>query len=91
MYPLNPLLEAKPIKFSTGSLSANFDHLRKIKQPWSRFSFDKQNQLDRIARKKAADAIRKFNGRPDLKKREWVRQLRIVNSKIHKNLKAHGG
>lgn len=95
MYQLNPLYEilseSKPIQFTTGSLSASFNNLRKVKAPWSRISPQVQDQMDRAARKKAADAIRQFDGNPILKKREWVRQLRSTEAKIRKNLKAHGG
>ena len=90
MYQLNPLLEIK-YKFSTGSLSAGFENLRKAKEPWSRISPNVQDQLDRAARKKAADAIRKFNGKPELKKREWARQMRSVDEKFRKINKKHGG
>lgn len=90
MYQRNPLLEARKIIFSPGALSANFETLRKIKEPWSRISPSVQDQMYRAARKKAADEIRSFSN-PLLKKRAWRRELSKVDAKIMKNLKAHEG
>ena len=90
MYQRNPLLEARKIIFSPGALSANFETLRKIKEPWTRISPNVQDQMYKAAKKKAADEIRSFSN-PLLKKRAWRRELSKVDAKIMKNLKAHGG
>lgn len=90
MYQKNPLLVEGKLIFSPGALSANFETLRKIKQPFSRISPNIEDQLYRASRKKAADEIRKFKD-PLLRKRAWRRELSKVDAKIAKNLKIHGG
>lgn len=87
-YQLNPLLIESKVQFSRGSLSADFEVLRKLKSVTSRMSPQMQLQFDRMYRKAAADEIKRFKNL-ELKKRAWRRELSKVDNKISKFKKYH--